>query len=357
MLHTVHMFCKIKTDFYSALYKTLLKLSKLNKVRFYDKGTATYCELFKDNGLNLILKRNEFEDGISYSAFEIIMNPTRLLNPEEYYQLADMRHSAAIYRKFEKVIELIKKEFNKDKRNKLFKFKLDKLDSYKFKRVDFAVNIETELIERYMKLIERGNIPNGFHPYTIYDKSCKRSKPAKDSFYLLGKNKAKKDTVTINYYNKGQQLKNRKLPCDKRAKHTIRLEVQCEYIKTYTLTKSEAFNKQGFLYFLSKEVSDDILRFYYNKTIGFSDYYPLSKAKEIILSTKMKQKKKNVLVGTLDLVNKKRGIWKARETVSDKKEFDKHIKEIHKCGVNPVTIPVNWKIDYLPCLFDLVSDE
>lgn len=351
------MFCKIKTDVYSSLYKTLLSLSKLNKVRFYDKGAATYCELLKDNGINLILKRFEFEDGLSYSAIEVIMNPMRLLNPDDYYQLADIRHSEAIYREFKNVFKPINNEFNKDKRNKLLKFKYGNLDAYKFKRVDFAVNIETEEIENYMKLIKRGNIPNGFHQYIEYDKSSKRSKPPKDSFYLVGKNKARKATVTINCYNKGKQLKNEKLPCDKRAKHTIRFEVQCHYNKTYTITMGEAFKKRGFLHILSEEVSDDILRYYNKKTIGFGEYYTFPKALEIIRSKRMKQKRKEALIEALEIVNEKRGIWKAREAVSDKIEFDKKIKEIHELGVNPVTIPVNWKIEHLPCLFDLIQHE
>lgn len=358
MLHTVHMFCKIKTDFYSALYRTLLKLSKLNKVRFYDKGTATYCELLKDYGLNLILKRSELEDGISYSAFEIIMNPMRLLNPDDYYQLADMQHSKAIYTEFEKVFKPIKKEFNQDKRNKQLKFKLDKTDSYKFKRVDFAVNIVTEDIENYMNLIKRSNIPDSFYQETKYDKSSKRRKPFEDSFYLVGRNKANKATVTINCYHKGKQLKNKKLPCtDERAKYTIRFEVQCEYNKTYALTKSEAFGKDGFSYFLSNEVSEDNLKFYYKKTIGFGDYYTLSKAKEIIQGKRMKKEKKVALLEILDIVNEKRGIWKARKNTPDKKLFNKYIKEIHELGVNPVTIPVSWKIEHLPCLFDLIQYE
>jgi hypothetical protein len=63
------------------------------------------------------------------------------------------------------------------------------------------------------------------------------------------------------------------------------------------------------------------------------------------------------LLDTLELVSKKRGIWKARKCVDDKKSFDASIKALYELKVNPVTIPYNWKIDYLPCLLKLEKEE
>jgi hypothetical protein len=352
MLHTVHMFCKVKTDFYYALSKTLHKLSKLNESKFYSRDNGSfYCELLKDHGINLILKRIEQVDGPSYSALEVIMNPMRLLDSNEYYQLTDTKHFEDINLEFQKVFKPIKKEFGRNKQNKYFKFKLDKLESYSLKRVDFAINIETEEIEQYMGLIVRANIPDGFHQYVEYDKSSKRRKPPKGSFYISEKNKDHKPTVTVNCYNKGEQLKERNLPCNEKANKTIRFEVQCHYNKTYSITRSEGFENYGFQYILCGEVSFKTLRFYYKKTIGLGDYYSLSKAKEIIQSKRMKKEKKDGLIKILDLVNEKRGIWKARMKMENKKDFDDKIKALHKHGVNPVTIPVKWGIEYLPCLF------
>ncbi|MFC4596865.1 hypothetical protein [Cohnella hongkongensis] len=356
MLHTVEMFCKIKSDYYSALLRTLRKLSKLYKARCYDKKNLTHCELLKNNGLNLTLKRIELEDGISYSALEIIMNPARLLNENEYFQLTDLHHYEAIEKAFEKVFKPIKIGFERDKKNKHIKFKLHKISSYNFKRVDFAVNIITEHIELYMRLIRRANIPEGFHLFDMPDLVSKRRKPPKDSFYIVHKNKKGNKTVTVTCYNKGAQLKSENLPFDEeKVMYALRFEVQCEYGKTYNLTRNIEFSQKGFLYFLSRDVSENILNFYFKKTIGYGDYYTLPKAKEIIQSKRLKTEKKHALLKTLEQVNEKRRIWKARDMVSNKREFDKRIKELHKLGVNPVTIPVRWNVDYLPCLFELIE--
>jgi hypothetical protein len=68
----------------------------------------------------------------------------------------------------------------------------------------------------------------------------------------------------------------------------------------------------------------------------------------------MRPEKKEALLEILELVNVKRGIWKARKTASDKKELDKWIKQLHEIGVNPVTIPIADGMEYLPCLFGSV---
>lgn len=359
MQHTVHMFYKLDYHFYSELFMVLQQLSRSKHSKFYKEKDGSYhCHLLKENGLLLMLKHSENEDGISYTALEIIMNPMRLLFKNEYLKLASMEHCKAIYAAFKRAFHPIKKRFESRRRNKSIKFKLHLLDSYSYKRIDFAVNFCTEHIKLYMKLIKRANIPDGFRLFVKYNESSKRYEPTKHSFYLLrttqSQTKVDHVNLTINCYNKGEQLKENGLPCDdENAKYTIRFEVQCRYNKVYRIIKDNGLSKQGFSQFLRNDIAEDVLHFYFKKTIGYGNYYTLSKAKDIIKSKRMKDATKEALLATLDLVNEKRGIWKAKETVSDKKEFDKRIKRLHELGINPVTIPVSWGIDYLPCLFDL----
>ncbi|MEK3879196.1 hypothetical protein [Paenibacillus sp. FSL M7-0420] len=112
-------------------------------------------------------------------------------------------------------------------------------------------------------------------------------------------------------------------------------------------------SKQGFSQFLREDISENELLKYYKKTIGFGDYYTLSKAKAIIENKKMQLRLKEALIRTLELVSYKRGIWKAKEAFEDRKEFDKCIKKLHELGINPVTIPMTEGIDFLPCLFSV----
>lgn len=170
MHHTVHMFCKLDYHFYSALFKVLQELSRINHTKFYQEKDGTYhCHLLREEaGIKLILRSLEYEEGISYKALEIIMNPMRLFDVNDYLQLATMEHSKSIYTAFKKAFTPIKKKFESKRRNRQFKFKLHLLDTYCFKRVDFAFNFYTEHIKLYIKLIKRANIPNGFQLFLKY---------------------------------------------------------------------------------------------------------------------------------------------------------------------------------------------
>lgn len=359
MQHTVHMFCKLDYHFYSALFKTLQELSNINHTKFYLEKDGTYhCHLLlEETGIKLILRSLEYEEGYSYKALEIIMNPMRLLDVNDYLQLATMEQSKFIYAAFKRAFNPIKKKFESKKRNRQFKFKLHLLDTYSFKRVDFAINFFTEYIKLYMKLIKRANIPNGFQLYTKFKPSSKRHEPTEHSFYIFRASKPNTKfgphvTLNIQCYDKGEQMRENSLLCeDERADYTIRFEVQCYYNKVYRIMKKNQLSKQGFSQFLRDDLSENELLKYFKKTIGFGDYYTLSKAKGIIENKKMQKRLKEALIETLELVSNKRGIWKAKESVEDRKEFDKCIKKLHELGINPVTIPITEGIDFLPCLF------
>lgn len=361
MQHTVHIFCKLDYHFYSALFKVLQELSNSNHTKFYPEKDGNYhCHLLlKETGIKLILRSLEYEEGISYKALEIIMNPMRLLDVNDYLQLATMEHSKSIYAAFKKAFIPIKKKFESKKRNRQFKFKLHLLDIYSFKRVDFAINFYTEHIKLYMKLIKRANIPNGFQLFLKYRPSSKRYEPTEHSFYIFRTSKSNTKsrphvTLNIQCYDKGEQLKENDLPCeDERANYTIRFEVQCYYNKVYRIMKKNQLSKQGFSHFLREDISQNELLKYFKKTIGFGDYYTLSKAKGIIEGKRMQPRQKEALIRTLELVSYKRGIWKAKVAVEDSKEFDKCIKKLHELGINPVTIPMTEGLDYLPCLFSI----
>jgi hypothetical protein len=360
MHHTVHMFYKFDFHYFSAMHEVLCELSKMNKCRYFEKPQGYHhFHLLQNQGIKIILRRSTIDGEITYSAIEIIMNPMRLLDEDDYFQLADEVHLNQIKASFKKAFKEIRKKFQSKKRNKGLIFRFDLLDVYSFKRVDFAINISTEHVDLYMKLIKRANIPDGFQLYTIYNSISKRYEPPKDSFYIFKKRhlngKASSVELTVNCYNKGIQMQENELPYDERAMTTIRFEIQCGYNKIYRIIRSKNLNKQGYSQFLREDISAEVLDTYFKKTIGYGDYYTFSKAKELIMDSSLKNDTKYDLVNTLKIVNDKRGIWKARETVDNKKRFDNHIKKLHEIGINPVTIPISGKIDYLPCLFGITN--
>jgi len=354
------MFYKFNFHYYSAMYEVLSELSKTNQCRYFEKPKGSHqFFLLQDQGLKIILRHIELEDGITYSAIEIIMSPMRLLDANDYLQLADEVDLKRIQVAFKRAFKEIRKKFQSKKRNKFLIFRFDMLDVYSYKRIDFAININTKQIDLYMKLIKRANIPNGFQLYMEYNCTSNRSKPPEDSFYIFKKSfpkdKCEHVDVTVNCYNKGKQMQENGLPFDERAITTIRFEVQCHYNKVYRIIRSKKLNKQGYYQFLRQDISGDVLHKYFKKTIGYGDYYRLPIAKELISNKRLKPETKKNLIDMLNFVSEKRGIWKAREAVYDKKNFDKYIKKLHDIGINPVTIPIAEGIDYLPCLFDITN--
>ncbi|MGH0601585.1 hypothetical protein ACQVQ5_29260 [Bacillus mycoides] len=88
------------------------------------------------------------------------------------------------------------------------------------------------------------------------------------------------------------------------------------------------------------------------QSIGIGNYYTLTKAKEIIrVAQNHTNKQKQRMITVLDLVSQKKYVWKARnESNICPKKFDKTLKHLAELGINPVTIPSRWKIQFLPNL-------
>lgn len=353
MIHTVHLFHKCSYRFHDSLFETLIMLSKSNGAKFYEKSkNECYFHLLQERGIKIILKRIWFEEGINYCAIEVVINPMRLLS-NDYLQLTEMKHYNAIKKEWRRAFNGIKKAFESCRDNRGHQFRLHILDAYKAKRIDFARNIRTIHADSYMELLRRSNIPEGFVLYEQYSTTSKRKMPPSGSFYIYKKGKKKthaEPTITVNIYNKSRQLENADLPQNSNVSHTLRFEVQCRYGKVYRLKRNNG-DENDLISFLEESVSANVLEHYFKKTVGSGDYYSLTKAKEIVENHPFKKSTKFALLETLDLVSQKRGIWKAKNVILDQEQFEIQLKKLHDIGVNPVTIPKAWGIDYLPSLF------
>lgn len=354
MHHTIHLFQKLNGKAYSILFEALREISRKNHSKYYkDANGRYYFELFQANGLTLFMRQTTLKSGRKYHAIELIMNPIRLLEPEEYITLADTSKAYDIYNSFEKLLAPLMKEIQKKQTH--YKLQLDLLDAYSVKRIDFAINFRSEHANYYMELIKRANIPNGFALGRKYDDRSKRQIPYKHSFYLLKiARQSKKRSITINCYNKTQHLREEKLPFRYDGYDTIRFEVQCGYNKVYRLIKDDSaqLSKNNYAQWLREDISIRVLLHYYKKSIGLGNYYTFPEAKRRISNLNdVSYKKKEKLVRTLEVISEKRGIWKARQHSFNKVDFDKLVNDLLDIGINPVTIPLNWKVSYLPNLY------
>lgn len=236
---------------------------------------------------------------------------------------------------------------------------LRQFDSYAYNRIDYCFNGDTNELkigctaEQMMKLIKRGNIPGGFHEREKYDANSHRGKSCKDSFYL------KSNSVVINCYHKGKELEENHPDnsCLEKSHNLIRFEVQCKYSKVYAMSSviREEHNSSNAMLIkalVSNKVCEDVIRKYFSKIVRNGRYFTLSIARKIVKAYNFRSDKEERLIYALALINECRGITKAKSKLLgiDLQDFKRSLKDLDDMLVNPVTIPREWNIDYIPNL-------
>lgn len=281
------------------------------------------------------------------------INPKTLLGHLEYISAADsscIKDLIEVFNYEARKISPILRDFN----------------SYSLNRNDYCINFDIRNLgigcypEVYMMLFKRGDIPHRFKEFMEYKENdtSHRKKSDADSFYLTN------NSLHINCYNKYAQLKKEypETPNLEDYRYIIRFEIQCKYLKVQYLQRRIGDCKDfvsKMMKLLSNDFCTGILTYYYYKTIGKGDYYTLDGARDIVKSMNYNQNKEDRLIGALELVNQCRGVYKARISLSGKglADFQKSINELGDIGVNPVTIPRELKIKFLPNLMKTYLDQ
>lgn len=234
--------------------------------------------------------------------------------------------------------------------------------SYLLNRIDYCVNFHLKELcrsctpEQVITLFKRGNIPERYEERKEYDyHTSHRNKTDKNTFYLQSK------SVTVNCYWKYYQLQKEFLDCPDidNSLDVIRFEIQCKYLKVYSMSKNlkesmDCDNPELISSMLSDDVSNSIVTKYYNKIIRKGDYYPLETAKRIVRDNRFQSQKEERLINALNLINRCRGISKAKAELRGEEfeDFKRSMRELEALGINPVTIPREWGIRHIPNLLD-----
>lgn len=181
-----------------------------------------------------------------------------------------------------------------------------------------------------------------------------------ESFYLNSK------SVNINFYSKYLQLLNKSQeyvakghdPIDQEildaARNIYRFEVQCKYHKIYSFSqeaaKSGDHNLNKYENLLNPVTCIDIVSSYYKRVIGKGDWYTLPEAIHIIQSKNFNSQKEKRLITALKYVSQCRSLAKAKVSfqAGEPLAFKQTLKELADFNINPVTIPREWNIKYIP---------
>lgn len=355
--HTLEIYRSfVDSDSFWALFRAIEGVTDcINTASIYLTKTGAYrCTLLDEVGIRItMLKRNEtYHRDMLY----VVFNPQRLKDINEFTKLTKGSEYPTIEKMFKKILNPIRKEFVSKKRNKYFKFDFDLLNTYQTKRFDPCVDIRSPHKDNYMELLKRANAPNGFTVGGGYDDSSHRWKPYDDGFYLI-----RERSINISIYDKYSQLSRKHSDYEKieEAKDIIRFEVQCLIGKTNYMKHAGGWENKSLTHYIDEETCLDTLLFYYKKVVGFGDYYTIAEAKVRIYNNgRLRNDTKRQMIEVLELINIKRGIWRAKPHYKgEPKEFECILKKINKEGINPVTIPVNWEVSHLPNLVNEIVKE
>lgn len=178
----------------------------------------------------------------------------------------------------------------------------------------------------------------------------RKSESDVDYIYYRGKG------LNINIYHKGTEILKEGLGSNPEKYDFVRIEVQAKKSRlAYILTKK----KKGKLpeysenqtrelqYLVSPEAEEDILTYYVEMLTGKGIYVRYDRAAEIIEASSYKSLKQEKMKAILREVAERGGIANLLEQVENGtithlgalSTVKTHLRDIHKLGINPVTIP------------------
>ena len=317
-------------------------------------------------GVRWLIRMDDTYPQFQYHALEATLNPKILSGEKDYIAAGREIHLENIGKKYDCVAS--------ETSDKLPLFK-----SCRLNRADFCVNFDTKEMgyhqydcttKQLIMLIERADIPVHYEELLIYDTVSHRRKSPENQLYL------KSDSVHINCYWKSEEQKNKyknhpdidvlDIPED-----VIRFETQYHPRKIYpmrmALIKKYPLARLSEEFIIKRLLSDENAKLIvvkeFNRFIKPGNYYTLQNAVNVIRRCGFRVNKEARLIGALKYINDCRGIGKARHRINTAvanfeppvflpHDFNRTLLDLAEIGINPVTIPREWGIGFLPGLMN-----
>lgn len=237
---------------------------------------------------------------------------------------------------------------------------------WKVNRIDYCVNVRTPNVAEYIRLLQKSDMPHYVHlPYNKHRNYAYQ----KGSLYLVGK------SITVNIYDKQDQLRNeQKINTDitdsmvEQAQDILRIEVQCHSSRTNYLKLKYDMETKTIGYFLSDEISTQVLLATLDRITRHADYQRRGTALLYINVSRFSERKKRQLRQLIaDIARQHASIWKVRDKYESegkmtRNTFNQCLRALKSMNVNAVTISDNRKLigktlsEGLPSLQDVLLD-
>ncbi len=349
LYHTIETKLELSANTFH-FYKNKLYNLCIGKAKFYEDNTSGggkriyHCEFLKNKGIHIKLAYFTFND---FTRFYLILriNPKRMLNNNDFISVTHESEVAELFGEVNGCLSDINI--------------YDKFENFVVDRIDYCYNhkfSDEVASSRYMELLKRSALLHGFSPILNYSKTQHRRIDNEDAIYVRNK------SVTINFYNKyNQTLKSSGDYYSnlENYKGIIRFEIQCRKSKVRSMKYSNDLPDLRAFRWLKEEFSEKTLLFYINKVFCSGSYFTLSEAKQAIIKTNFRDTTKQAMLDLLELTNSKRSLQKALDIFYSKgfayDYMNRILNKFDAINVNPVTIPINWKIPFFCSPLELVT--
>lgn len=232
------------------------------------------------------------------------------------------------------------------------------LDNWICRRIDYTQNLQFESSEqanlficltkktsqykRTKKLVMKN--------HSLYHSTSEGNKSVK--FILYNKHKQ-----IVEHYNDIPQEEKNNLLCVSNG--IVRLELQCKKSKVQTIGKK--LNSRCILNYLDEAIANTLINQYYDKAVGYGNFYSFYHAKTIIEKASLAPKAKEKLIQILQLIAQARHVDVAKdqfmkgtkikrtdiEVKGNSSTFSSRLEELAKLNINPMLIPKDMKIKSL----------
>jgi len=207
------------------------------------------------------------------------------------------------------------------------------------RRVDYAADILTQDVAHYVELGKRERRPRGFT----------------DRVDLEGSTYPESRQVTLNFYNKCHQVESDmyRVPAYAElledARNTFRVEVQCYQGKVKALRRKYGLPNTQLGNFLDEQIARETILYYYGLMFGYQDFYSIQEAHRIVDTQAWRSDHKDRFKAWLRSVADADSFAAAREAFTGSSTtLDNYMKDSRTINVNPITLPEEWGIPYLP---------
>ena len=324
MIDTVDVFHEFPNRYlYNVCYKEVDLLARRYKQALHrDKDKDFYfTTVFAQQGiLRIGFKKTKYRH-----VCHILLKPARCIHPGTNLQLAKEADFQDVCRKMDAFFDSINR--------KCGNAVLPPLQAWRVKRIDYAVNIETDYAAEYIRLFYAGAIPKGYELYERYE----------SSFYLhsAGGN--------INFYDKAKQLKDKHGYTDEdiaKENHgnvagILRLEIQCRNKYIQHLKARCRLADTTLQYLWNAEIATHELCSKIEAIVGKKDFYSYELC-EKRLSHCYKRRTLalcNQIIRML-LEHPEASLNDIKEMLpgAAKKQFSLLLHKIRKAGINPIPL-------------------